>query len=88
MVFTILFYTFAVVTAAQIVYYLFFLSFVYQKRKSNNNKVNIPVSVIVYVRNNAEHLTNYIQDLIKQKYPNYEMVFVKNVYSDISFVIF
>ncbi len=82
MVFTILFYAFAVVAAVQIVYYLFFLSFVYHKRKNNNNKVTIPISVIVYVRNNAEHLSNYIQDLIKQKHPNYEMVFVNNASSD------
>lgn len=87
MIFTILFYTFVVVTAVQIVYYLFFLSFTNIEKTQKDADVNIPVSVIVYVKNNADILINYIQDLTKQKYPCFEIVLVNNASSDNSLSI-
>ncbi|WP_428742715.1 glycosyltransferase [Tenacibaculum sp.] len=82
MIFTILFYTFVVVTAIQIVYYLSFSFFVVQKQEIKPPNTNIPVSVIVYVKNNAGILTEYIQNVIKQKHPNFEIVLVNNASTD------
>ena len=82
MVFTILFYTFVVATAIQVVYYLFFCSFVFEKKKEKNEDVNIPISVIVYIKNNADVLTEYIQHLVKQKYHSFEIVLVNNASID------
>ncbi|TDQ29767.1 glycosyltransferase [Tenacibaculum caenipelagi] len=82
MIFTILFYTFVVVTAIQIVYYLSFSLFVFQKQENTLSNTNIPVSVIVYVKNNAKTLAEYIQNLTKQKHPNFEIVMVNNASND------
>ncbi|CAM1358629.1 Glycosyl transferase family 2 [Tenacibaculum sediminilitoris] len=83
MIFTILFYTFVVVTAIQVLYYLFFLTFAYGQNKIKiNTDVNIPVSVIVYVKNNADVLIDSIQNLTKQKYSSFEIVLVNNASSD------
>ena len=82
MIFTILFYTFVVVTAIQIVYYLSFSFFVFQKQEIKPSNTNIPVSVIVYVKNNAEILTEYIQNLVKQKHSNFEIVLINNASTD------
>ena len=82
MVFTILFYTFVVATAIQVVYYLFFCSFAFEKNEEKNKDVNIPISVIVYTKNNADVLTEYIQYLVRQKYHNFEIVLVNNASTD------
>ncbi|WP_417800158.1 glycosyltransferase [Tenacibaculum sp.] len=82
MIFTILFYTFVVVTVVQVMYYLFFFSFINTRKKLGNTEVNIPVSVIVYIKNNADILANYIQDLAEQKYSCFEIVLVNNASSD------
>lgn len=81
MIFTVFFYIFVAVTIIQIIYFLSFSIFAFEKDKKTVSK-NIPVSVIICVKNEANSLTNYIQELSKQSYTNFEIVLINNASSD------
>ena len=81
MIFTVLTYSFVAIAVIQIIYYLFFLSIAFHK---NNKKVqsNIPVSVIVCAKNESENLLSLIPLLLKQGYPEFELVLINDASSD------
>ncbi|MGB1041807.1 MAG: glycosyltransferase [Tenacibaculum sp.] len=81
MVFTVLFYIFVAVTVIQIIYHLFFAVFSFSKEKTKK-LVNIPISVIICIKNKADELENYIQKLQQQEYQNFEIVLINNASSD------
>lgn len=80
--FTVLFYIFVAVTVIQSLYYLYFSFFAFEKNKSQLINKNIPISIIIPVKNEAENLTNYIQNLLKQNHSNFEIVLINNASSD------
>ncbi|WKW47631.1 glycosyltransferase [Myroides sp. JBRI-B21084] len=65
-----------------LVYYLgFFWSAAFNKPQENNAK-RIPVSVIVYAKNNSEELRYLLPVLLNQNYHQYELVLVNNASTD------
>lgn len=69
-------------TAVQILFYLFFSFFSFESKKSNKESNNLPISLIVYTKNNADILADYCKDLAKQKHTNFEIVIVNNASTD------
>ena len=47
----------------------------------------VPVSVIVYAKNNAKHLNRLIPLLEEQEYENYELIFINNASNDETFEV-
>lgn len=82
MIFTVLFYIFVAVTVIQIFYYLYFSFFAFEKVKQQFKSNNIPVSIIIPIKNEAETLANYIQNILQQNYPNFEIVLINNASTD------
>jgi len=74
----LLLYTFYCVAAIQLFYYLFiFRTFSFATQK-NKKKVATPVSVVICVKNKATKLPFTLQALIKQNYPNLELVLIND----------
>ena len=82
MVITVLFYTFVVTAVVQLCYYISFTSLLFHKPSTKPFNKVIPVSVIVYAKNNAKHLTRLIPLLQEQEYKNYELIFINNASND------
>tara|TARA_R110002049_G_scaffold993_11_gene7287 strand:- start:73795 stop:74907 length:1113 start_codon:yes stop_codon:yes gene_type:complete len=75
-------YTFAVVVFFQLVLYLFFFGrFAFFKQKKETT-INIPVSVIICAKNEAENLKNFLPSIIGQDYPNFEIVLINDASCD------
>lgn len=78
----LLLYVFIAVVIVQLFYYLgVFSSFSFSKENENNPK-RIPVSVIIYARNQAEVVKQLLPNLVNQNYHDYELVLVDNASSD------
>ncbi|TVZ55335.1 cellulose synthase/poly-beta-1,6-N-acetylglucosamine synthase-like glycosyltransferase [Lutibacter sp. Hel_I_33_5] len=82
MIITVFFYFFVAVTAIQIIYYLSFLSFLSAKKKKSNNIKNLPISVIICAKNEAQNLQKYLPSVINQKYNDFEIVLINDASSD------
>ena len=84
----ILLYIFIAIVVVQLFYYLgVFSSFSFSKQNENNPK-RIPISVIVYARNQAEEVKRLLPNLINQNYHDYELVLLDNASSDDTLYIF
>tara|TARA_R100001377_G_C3180123_1_gene106303 strand:- start:146 stop:1258 length:1113 start_codon:yes stop_codon:yes gene_type:complete len=78
----ILYYTFIIVACFQVCYYLFFFSpFAFQKENKPTAK-NIPISVIICAKNEAENLKKFLPSVISQNYPNFEIVLINDASYD------
>jgi len=78
---TTLLVLFLVVSIINILYYLGYFSFA----TSENNKPgssNIPVSVIICAKNEAENLRQFVPSILNQKYPNFEVVLINDASED------
>lgn len=74
----ILFYSFIAVICVQTAFYLgVFSRFAFRKFKSKKPK-NIPVSVIICAKNEAENLQNFLPHILNQDYPDYEVVLIND----------
>lgn len=79
---SLLLYVFIAIVLIQLFYYLgVFSSFSFSKETENNPK-RIPVSVIVYARNQAEEIKQLLPNLVNQNYHDYELVLVDNASTD------
>jgi glycosyltransferase involved in cell wall biosynthesis len=76
----IVFYAFAVVTALQLFYYLYFFSrLAFYKSKTKNQTQQHPVSVIICARDEDENLARNLPGVLVQAYPStYEVVVVND----------
>lgn len=84
----LLFYIFIGIVAIQFVYYiLIFGNFSFAKLKPTNPK-KIPVSIIVCAKNEAENVAKFVPLLLKQKYPEFEIVLIDDSSSDTTLDIF
>jgi len=84
MIFELLFYTFIVVVAIQILYYCgIFSSLVFFKPKTTKRNKH-KVSIIVCAKNEAENLKAYIPLLVNQDYPVFEVILVNDGSTDSS----
>lgn len=84
----LLLYVFIGIVVVQLFYYLgVFSSFSFSKENENNPK-RIPISVIVYARNQAEDVKRLLPNLVNQNYHDYELILVDNASSDETLDIF
>ena len=79
---SVLFITFIVIVGIQIGYYLSFLVAFSVKRAENQQKTNIPLSVIICAKNEAVNLKKNLPLILNQDYPNFEVVLVNDSSSD------
>ena len=85
---TITFYSFIVVVAIQLLYYLVvFGKFAFAKAQKNNPK-RISISVIVCAKNEEENVIKYIPLLAEQDYPEFEIILIDDASSDETLTVF
>jgi glycosyltransferase involved in cell wall biosynthesis len=80
-----IFSVFALTAAIQVFYYLFYYLSVYLYKPSEIKLIKEPVSVIICARNEAENLSNFLQAVLEQDYPNYEVIVVNDCSEDNSY---
>lgn len=78
----VLFYAFVVIVGIQIIYYLGFLFSFAIKREETRLKKNIPISVIICAKNEAENLKINLPLVLDQNYSTFEVVLVNDSSSD------
>ena len=68
----------------QLYYYLgIYIRVAFSKKKNEiSNLVDVPISVVICARNEEENLENYLPSILKQNYPNFEVVVVNDCSSD------
>lgn len=81
MILPVIFYVFIVFTGIQITYYLLFSNILFPK-KGVGNFSKFPVSIIIFAKNSAENLRNFLPSILSQNYPNYEVVLIDNNSTD------
>jgi glycosyltransferase involved in cell wall biosynthesis len=68
----------------QLIYYWIFLTKPYryqtsvEKETIYSKNIQPPVSIILYVKQNAQDLENYLPSVLEQKYPLFEVIIVNN----------
>ncbi|WP_142785437.1 glycosyltransferase [Changchengzhania lutea] len=78
----LLFYTFIVVVSIQVFYYIFiFGRFAFLKVHEQPSK-NLPVSIIICAKNEAENLQVFLPSIISQDYQNFEIVLINDASKD------
>lgn len=84
----ILYYSFVVVVGIQVVYFgIIFGSFSFCKPVSTAKK-NIPVSVIICAKNEAENIKKYLPSILNQEYPDFEVVLINDASHDETLEVF
>lgn len=82
MISTVLFYVFVVMAVIQLCYLLTFTSFLFHKTSNKSLNKNLPISVIVYAKNEVYHLNKLIPILQQQEYETYELVLINDASND------
>jgi poly-beta-1,6-N-acetyl-D-glucosamine synthase len=78
----VIFAIFLFVTAIQLFYYLYYYLAVYLHKPTvilNNKK---PVSIIICAKNESENLNKFLPSILKQDYPDYEVIVVNDCSED------
>ena len=83
----VVFLIFSVAAAIQLFYYYFFYLSVFTYKQNVPGKASHPVSVIICARNEAENLSNFLPAVLKQDYPDYEVIVVNDCSEDNSYEI-
>lgn len=74
---TLTLFIFAAIT--QLYYYwALFSKFAFWKDNQARNQSNIPLSVVICARNEAENLSNHLPEILNLDYPDYEVVVVND----------
>lgn len=81
MILTVLFYILVASTTIQIIYFLCFSTILFTKDKNNLIK-NIPISIIICAKNEADNLKTFLPYIINQQYNNFEIVLINDASSD------
>jgi cellulose synthase/poly-beta-1,6-N-acetylglucosamine synthase-like glycosyltransferase len=79
---SILFYVFIAIVSIQVSYYLSFLFSFAVKRPEKQSRKNIPISVIICAKNEADNLKINLPEILEQDYQNFEIVLVNDSSSD------
>jgi glycosyltransferase involved in cell wall biosynthesis len=79
---TLLFIVFIVIVGIQVIYYTTFLFSFSTKQDDGILKKDIPLSVIICAKNEAENLLENLPFILKQEYSNFEVVLVNDSSSD------
>ena len=78
MVFEYYLFTFIGIVLLNIIFFIIYGRFGFSKNESLQSTSEPPISVLVYCKNQAESLKEFIPKLINQNYSNYEIVIVSN----------
>lgn len=77
------FYSFVVVAILQVFFYLFLFGlFVFSKSPKKRVSKNIPVSIIICAKNEADNLKTFLPSIINQNYANFEIVLINDASND------
>ncbi|KGL63683.1 glycosyltransferase [Polaribacter sp. Hel1_85] len=82
MILSVLFYSFVVFTAIQIIYYFVFTSFLFDTNKDKKKSLETPISVIICAKNEAKNLQEFLPSILNQKYNDFEVVLINDASSD------
>ena len=82
MALTVLFYILVAVFSVQVIYLIYFLTFCFSKEKEPSIKEELPVSIIVYTKNNDSEIKKNLAKILNQKYNNFEVVVINNASFD------
>jgi len=82
MILTVLFYILVAVASIQFIYFLCFSSLLSRKTKSIKSSTNLPVSVIICAKNEADNLTTFLPSILDQSYSNFEIVLINDASTD------
>ncbi len=74
----ILFYTFIITVFIQLLFYAFIYSRFAFGKSQNYKQKNIPVSVIVCAKNEADNLEKFLPSILHQDYPEFEVVLIND----------
>ncbi len=84
--FTILLYAFIAVTSIQLIYMTFvFSKFSFTKNKSQDKQ--IPISVLICAKNEADNLRKNLPHIYKQNHSDFEVVLINDASHDESFEV-
>jgi glycosyltransferase involved in cell wall biosynthesis len=84
MILTVLFYILVAASCIQIIYFLCFSAILSKKNKTANATNEIPVSVIICAKNEAQNLIEFLPSILNQKYSNFEIVLINDASTDTS----
>jgi cellulose synthase/poly-beta-1,6-N-acetylglucosamine synthase-like glycosyltransferase len=73
--------------AVQIFYYLWFYLSVYSHKSNAGKESELPVSIIICARNEAENLNNFLPAVLEQDYTNFEVIVVNDCSEDDSYEV-
>lgn len=86
----LLFYSFIIVVIIQALYFaVLFSGFAFSTAPLKaTKKCNLPVSVIIYAKNEADNIKRFLPSLLNQDYPNFEVVLINDASIDDTLAIF
>ncbi|HET8885154.1 MAG TPA: glycosyltransferase [Salinimicrobium sp.] len=79
---SILAIVFLAITAINIGYYISFFSFSFSKISSDSKLVNIPVSIVICAKNEAENLRDFLPLILSQEYSDFEVILINDASND------
>ena len=79
---TVFFYFLVALAFIQIAYYLFFSTFLFHSKKELTETTELPVSIIICVKNDAKNLQKFLPSILEQHYKNFEIVLINDVSTD------
>tara|TARA_B110000046_G_scaffold149919_1_gene158175 strand:+ start:1828 stop:2931 length:1104 start_codon:yes stop_codon:yes gene_type:complete len=82
MILNIVLYIFVACTVIQITYYILFSSFLFGSKEDKDSIYEVPVSVVIYTKNQAENLLQFIPLIMEQDHSKFEIVLINNASSD------
>jgi glycosyltransferase involved in cell wall biosynthesis len=82
MILHLVLYVFVACTVMQITYYILFSSFLFGSKEDEESIHEAPVSVIIYTKNQAENLSQFIPLIMEQDHSKFEIVLINNASSD------
>jgi cellulose synthase/poly-beta-1,6-N-acetylglucosamine synthase-like glycosyltransferase len=88
MIFNVLLIVFAVIVFIQFLYFIVVFGKFSFGKNAEGTPTQIPISVIVCAKNEAENIKKYFHTLVSQNYSNYEIVLIDDASSDETLEIF
>ncbi len=82
MILAVVFYTFIVCTAIQIIYYISFSSSLFNRKQKKRTAEQVPVSVIIFAKDCATALEKNLPFILAQNYTKFEVVLINNASTD------
>lgn len=79
---SLLFWIVSGIVLIHLLYYLIVFNKISAKKEAASNRVDLPISVIVYFKNQEELVIPILDKLYRQNYPNFEIVAVDHDSSD------